>query len=246
VDREKEQLSRNKYKLPYHWIRDPLHRHSLPYFGYAKVVLDGLPKPPATVLDAGCGDGRISAEIVDHGYKLVGIDYLELSVIYAKTLVTDGTFLAGDLREDLTLNCGLEERQFDAVVMIEVYEHIPPKDCPVVLENLAHLLRSGGKLIISVPSKSLPLSKLHYRHFERQEFERELEMAGFGVQEIICQHRIDRLTRWLLSDRIDGLLNNRWLQPVFLKRWRRRLYMRYSNVVSNGTDCGRFIAIAIP
>lgn len=244
MDKEKEILTKNKYRLPYHWIRDPLHKYSLPYFGYVSVVLNELPSPPATVLDVGCGDGRVSAEIVRQGYAVTGIDYLELSIQYAKTMVPEGMFFVADLRDDLVANYGLNKSQFDAVVMVEVYEHIPPEDCTVVLANIYNILRPGGTLIISVPSKLLPVSKLHYRHFDRGEFERELEIAGFHVRKMIYQHHISYFTRWLLSDKVDRFLNNSWFQPIFLKRLRRYLYMRYANVVKGELHCGRFIAVA--
>ena len=245
MDNEKEWLSRNKYRLPYHWIQDPLHKYSLPYFGYVKVVLNELsPHRPATVLDVGCGDGRISAEIVCRGYAVTGIDCLGLSILYAKTMVPEGTFFVADLRNDLIANYGLRKGQFDAVVMVEVYEHIPPEDCAVVLANAYNVLRPGGLLIISVPSKLLPLSKLHYRHFDQSEFEQELEVAGFQIRKIIYQHRMDNFTSWLLSDKVERFLNNQLLQPIFLKRLRRHLYMKYANIVNDERHCGRFIAVA--
>ena len=244
MDKEKESLTKNKYRLPYHWIRDSLHKHSLPYFGYGRVVLNELPPPPATVLDVGCGDGRISAEILRQGYAVTGIDYLELSIQYAKTMVPEGKFFVADLRDDLVENFGLNKGQFDAVVMVEVYEHIPPEDCAVVLANVYNILRMEGTLIISVPSKLLPPSKLHYRHFDRGEFEQELEVAGFQIRKMIYQHHMGDFTSWLLSDKIERFLNNNWIQPIFLKRLRRYLYMRYSNVVKNERHCGRFIAVA--
>lgn len=242
---DKTELSRNKYKLPYHWIRDPLHKYSLPYFGYAQIVLDELPPPPLNVLDAGCGDGRIAAEMVWRGYSVTGIDCLELPIIYARNLVPEGKFLVGDLRQNLVLKYGLRERQFDVVTMIEVYEHIPPEDCPTVLANIRQVLQPGGILIVSVPSSSsLTVSELHYRHFSQNELEQELATAGFRVRKTVRQHRVSRLTNWLLSDKVEGILNNSWLQPVVLKRLRRYWYMKFANVVSKERECQRFITIA--
>jgi 2-polyprenyl-3-methyl-5-hydroxy-6-metoxy-1,4-benzoquinol methylase len=241
----KFELGREKYKLPYHWIRDPLNKYSLPYFGYIQVVLDELPPVPISVLDAGCGDGRVSSEMVQRGHSVIGIDQLELSIIYAKNLVPQASFLVGDLRKDLISHYGLQEHQFDAITMIEVYEHIPPQDCPTILANLYQVLKPDGTFIISVPSKSLSvMSKLHYRHFSQSEIERELEKGGFQIQKMIYQHRLDRLTNWLLSNAVEKLLDNRWLQIVFLKRLRRHWYMKYANVVSKERNCQRFIAVA--
>lgn len=233
-------LTRHKYRLPYHWLRDPLHHYSLPYFGYVAVVLRQLPPAPATVLDAGCGDGRVAAEMVRQGYQVAGCDLLKLSVVYARTMVPDGDFFVADLTRPLAM----QPARFDAAVLVEVYEHIPPVHAPMVLENVYRALRPGGRLIISVPSKQIPMSKLHYRHFDVSELEAEMQAAGFQLHILIRQHSLDRITTWLLSNDVYHFLNNQWLQPQFLKRWRQQWYMRYANVVPAGRACGRYIAVA--
>lgn len=244
VDQTKLELTRDKYKLPVHWIQDPFSREGLVYFGYIQVILDQLPPPPANVLDAGCGDGRIAGEMVRQGYTVVGVDILDISINYAKSMVSEGSFFVADLRDDLVSGCGLKAKKFDIVVMVEVYEHLPPEDCPRVLANLCKVLRSGGTLIISVPSKLFPPSQLHYRHFDREEFEREITTAGFQIEKIMYQLRMGSVTNLLLSDTVERLFNNRWLQPIFLKRLRRHFYVKYINVANDESRCGRFIAVA--
>jgi len=244
MDDIKLKKSLNKYKLPYHWMRDDLHRDSVLYFGYIFLMINELPPPPACVLDAGCGDGRVASEMVKRRYAVTGLDYLETSIQYAKTMVPEATFLSGDLRKDLTVHYNLQAAQFDAVTMMEVYEHIPPDDCPAALANLSTVLRPGGSIIISVPSKLLPSSDLHYRHFNQDEFKQEIEAAGFKIRKMLFQHSMGRFVNWLLSDSIERLLNNQWLQPVIIKRLIRSLYMNYANVVSDGGRCGRYIAVA--
>jgi len=238
-----KQLSSDKYKLPYHWIRDPLHRSCLPYFGYLKIVLKNLPAPPAKVLDLGCGDGRIAAEMVKAGYEVTGVDFLETCIIYSKVLVEKGDFIQDDITENLPEKYGFEGK-FDAVTLVEVYEHIPPAKCPAVLENARRALRPDGLLIISVPSKALPFSKIHYRHFELEDFERELRQAGFKVNKIIYQYNLNKFFKWILSDRMEKFLNNKYIQPVFLKRMRKRLFMKWGNVMKGEKNCGRYIALA--
>jgi 2-polyprenyl-3-methyl-5-hydroxy-6-metoxy-1,4-benzoquinol methylase len=238
------QLSRKKYRLPYHWIRDPLARDSLSYFGYLKLVLQNLPVEGRRILDAGCGDGRLAHDISQKGHEVTGIDLLDVSIGYAEQLVPEASFYVADLREDLSPILKINEESFDAVVLVEVYEHIPPDDCPVVLKNLGRLLKTGGKIIVSVPSKVLPLSRLHYRHFSEGSFVSELEQAGFFVEKMIYQHNARRFNSFLFGMRFDRFLSNRWLQPVFLKRLRKYCYDFSVNLVSKREDCGRFIAVA--
>lgn len=244
MDKIKLELSQKKYQLPYHWIRNSLHPESLPYFGYAKIILDELPNPPANILDAGCGDGRIVSEMINRGYKVTGIDYLDISIHYAKLMVSEAEFLVADLRKDLISEYCLKSKSFDAISMVEVYEHIPPEDCHNVLINLKQVLQPNGILIISVPNKTLPLSKLHYRHFEQSEFEMELEKAGFTIKKMIYQHKLDKVTKFILGKKVENFLNNRWFQPQVLNTLRKKWYMKHANIVNNPNNCGRFIAIA--
>jgi 2-polyprenyl-3-methyl-5-hydroxy-6-metoxy-1,4-benzoquinol methylase len=244
MDREKQELTERKFKLPYHWMRDPLHRDSLPYFGYAQIVLEELPPAPARVLDAGCGDGRIAALIAEQGHQVSGLDFLEISAQYARIMVPAGDFRSGDLRRDLVADYGFAPGSFDAVVLIEVYEHIPPEDCPAVLANVMNLLKPGGTFLVSVPTKLVPMSNLHYRHFDPGELERELQAAGLAVEKVLGQHRVGGWADLLMGDALDNLLNNGWLQPVILKRLRRKLYQSRCNRVSPAEPCGRFIALA--
>ena len=122
-------------------MRDPLSRYGLPYFGYIQIVLEEL-SAPAGILDAGCGDGRVAAELVRKGCTVTGIDLLDISITYAQTLVPEGRFLVGDLSNDLIAHYGMKAGQFDTVLLIEVYEHLPPEVCPNVLTNLRRVLRN--------------------------------------------------------------------------------------------------------
>lgn len=244
MDEVKKALSYEKYKLPNHWLRTPLQKDGLPYFGYMAVILAQLPRKPVRVLDAGCGDGRISAEIARLGHTVVGLDFLELPVIYAQNMVPQAQFFVGDLRQPLRSQHASMAQPFDVVVMVEVYEHIPPSDCPAVLRHLRQVMQADGRLIISVPSKQVAMSSLHYRHFDEALIRAELAEAGFAVQTMLYQHKLTWLTKLLLSNRAEAVLDNGWLQPVFLKRLRQVVYMKYLNVSQQPTACGRYIAIA--
>jgi SAM-dependent methyltransferase len=225
-------------------MRHPLHRDSLSYFGYIDIVLGELPPGPLRLLDAGCGDGRVAHELVQAGHHVTGVEYLETSVQYARHLVPQADFLPADLREDLLELPGLAPDSFDAAVLVEVYEHLPPADCPLVLANLHRLLKPGGLLIVSVPTKLLPPSKLHYRHFDRGEAEGELEQAGFRILKVIGQHRLDALGRLVLHRGWDYLLHNGVLELAALGPIRKKIFMRHGNRVPEGLPCGRYILVS--
>ena len=87
------------------------------------------------------------------------------------------------------------------------------------------------------------MSKLHYRHFEEAAFREELEAAGFEVDRVLRQHRLGGFAEKLLSPKLDRVIENGWLEPTFLKRLRRKLYMRFANGVDPQRPCGRYLAV---
>lgn len=66
---------------------------------------------PATVLDAGCGTGRVAIELARHGVEVVGVDVAPSMLTAARQRSTDVTWVKSDLAS-LVLG-----RRFDVVVM---------------------------------------------------------------------------------------------------------------------------------
>ena len=66
---------------------------------------------PASVLDAGCGTGRVGIELARHGIEVVGADLDESMLAQARELAPDISWVRSDLAE---LDLG---RTFDVVVM---------------------------------------------------------------------------------------------------------------------------------
>lgn len=66
---------------------------------------------PASVLDAGCGSGRVGVELARHGIDVVGVDVNASMLATARRLAPAVTWVQADLA---TLDLG---RTFDVVVM---------------------------------------------------------------------------------------------------------------------------------
>ena len=100
---------------------------------------------PASVLDAGCGTGRVAIELSRRGYDVVGIDLDEAMLQSARTKAPDLTWLHGDLADP---GLDLGNRTFDLVVMAgNVLIFVAPGTEGQVIENAARWLRPGGRLI---------------------------------------------------------------------------------------------------
>ena len=66
---------------------------------------------PHTVLDAGCGTGRVAIELARHGIDVVGVDVDASMIAEARRLAPDQAWIEADLVE---LSLG---REFDVVVL---------------------------------------------------------------------------------------------------------------------------------
>ena len=97
---------------------------------------------PASVLDAGCGTGRVAVELARRGLDVVGVDLDPSMLEVARAKQPGLPWLVGDLATvDL-------ERRFDVVVLAgNVVIFLAPGTEAAVVANMARHLREGGALV---------------------------------------------------------------------------------------------------
>lgn len=108
-----------------------------------------LPEPSthAVALDAGCGNGSLTAWLATKGFSVRGIDVAEDGIAQAQENHAGIPFEVRSIYDDLAdLHHG---RQFDLIVSSEVIEHLfaPAR----FVANLYANLRPGGLLILTTP-----------------------------------------------------------------------------------------------
>jgi len=97
---------------------------------------------PASVLDGGCGTGRVGRELARRGISVTGVDIDEEMLGTARRKAPDVTWRLADLR-DVDLG-----ELFDAIVLAgNVMIFLAPGSEADVLENMARHLAVGGVLI---------------------------------------------------------------------------------------------------
>lgn len=233
---------RRRYQLPEHWVAHEAGHLGIDYFAYVSLVLDLLPPEPRTILDAGCGDGRLAAELVRRGHRVVGVDYSERAVGFARVLVPGPDFLCADLSE-LDRHPELD-REFQTVLLVEVLEHLPPAAHAKLLRALALRAVRGGELIVTVPTKNLPLNKWHYVHFSYEEIEGLLRGAGWAVERVVYNYRVNLWSRLLYSRSLPWrLIQNRHYDLIFARRALRGLFERWFKVAPSAEKAGRYILL---
>jgi ubiquinone/menaquinone biosynthesis C-methylase UbiE len=111
--------------------------------GEADLVSGLLGEPPATVLDAGCGTGRVAIELARRGYDTVGID-VEASMLDAARRKAPGLeWVLGDLS-----SADLPDSRFDLVVAagnVMIFLELGTE--AAVVANLARTVAPGGLVV---------------------------------------------------------------------------------------------------
>jgi SAM-dependent methyltransferase len=99
---------------------------------------------PGSVLDAGCGTGRVAIELRRRGRDVVGVDMDPGMLEAARQKAPELVWIEGDLG-DTTLAIG---RRFDVVVMAgNVLIFVTPGTEGKVVSNMAAHLAPGGRLV---------------------------------------------------------------------------------------------------
>jgi SAM-dependent methyltransferase len=156
-----------------------------------------------SVLDAGCGSGRIGEFVLEAGAsRYLGVDFAEPMIALAEErlarfgdrveLVTDD-FLGAPL-----------QGQFDVVIALGIFDYLP--DPARFLSRVFDLCSVGGCVVGSFPAWSPikgPVRKIRYEwigdcpifNYERTGLERMAHQAGFERLEILAPGRSGFLVR---------------------------------------------------
>jgi 2-polyprenyl-3-methyl-5-hydroxy-6-metoxy-1,4-benzoquinol methylase len=108
-------------------------------------ALEQLREPPLRVLDVGCGEAQITAELARAGFDVVGVDVAEEPLRRARRRHPQL-----DLRLVGESEWALADASFDAVFSGETIEHV--RDTIGWLSEVRRVLRSGGSLLLSTPA----------------------------------------------------------------------------------------------
>ena len=142
---------------------------------------------PSSVLDAGCGTGRVAAELGRRGFDVCGTDRDPAMLAVARERSPDLRWVEADLA-DPAFDLG---RRFAVVVAAgNVMLFIDPGTEAAVVANLAHPVEPGGALVAGFQLESRGLSLARYdevateAHLRLEErygtWEREPFVAGGG------------------------------------------------------------------
>lgn len=103
---------------------------------------------PASVMDAGCGTGRVALELARRGIQVVGVDLDPRMLRAARAKATQVGWIEEDLGDVDVRDASGRRRRFDVVVMAgNVMIFLEPGSEGRVVANLAGHLAPGGALV---------------------------------------------------------------------------------------------------
>jgi len=214
-----------EYWFPYHYItsfRESFSQHFVDTWGinYA-ITLDHIIKrveelAPCSVVDIGCGDGRLTRELsfCSSIRTLQGIDYSERAIRLAKAMNADRDNVQFRAL-DITVGEGVLES--DLGILMEVFEHIPLDECEKFLAGVRSLLKSGARLLVTVPHANKPLEYKHYQHFTQDSLLPYFQ-KDFRVEKVVPFEKkavSRKLLDHLLCNRLFVLNNQRLLNMAY-------------------------------
>jgi ubiquinone/menaquinone biosynthesis C-methylase UbiE len=99
-----------------------------------------------TILDVGCGEGRMAGEIAAAGAHATGVDPNPSALERARALVPAATFVRAGAEA-----LPFRSASFDVVVVVNALHHVPTDLMDLALAEVSRVLRPEGILIVMEP-----------------------------------------------------------------------------------------------
>ena len=121
-----------------HWFEERWEKETV---AFAQAILQHLPKRRCTVLDYGCGVGRLAKELLRlrSNITVLGVDASEDELRWASEYVNDSRFVP--------LKPAELDQPVDAIYCIYVLQHVPAIELRQAIERMHYHLKANGKLL---------------------------------------------------------------------------------------------------
>jgi 2-polyprenyl-3-methyl-5-hydroxy-6-metoxy-1,4-benzoquinol methylase len=170
------------YDIPYHWAMGRFFQY-VNRLAVDRVApfLDGR-----TVVEMGCGDGYLTAQLSRHAKTVFAFDLNERAIAFAKLIVEEPnvTFSAGRAQDLVALSRANLDTKPDVVATFEVAEHLSPEELDAFLAGAREVLGAGGSLVLTTPNGARrpghKLNPYHAHEFTTAELRGILSAAGFA------------------------------------------------------------------
>lgn len=142
------------------------------------LIANLIPNRNITVLDIGVGYGFLELRLEKSNISIYGIDVSPKSIFRANNLYK-GTFVIASVKA-----IPFKNNFFDFVCIPEVLEHLYDSESDIAMREITRVLKTDGKLIVSVPLYDEVYSghpSGHVRVFTPEKLFGEINKNGFTV-----------------------------------------------------------------
>lgn len=166
------------------------------------------------VLDLGCGRGDFGRLRPDPAVEVVGLDH------DADAVATAARYENARQADLSSGTLPFEPATFDAVFAKDVLEHLA--DSARMVGEIARVMRTGGRLIVSVPMEYpwvVWRDYTHFRGFTRDAVRLMLEDQGFAVGHVVPMGELPGAGRLGLVNALPALLSVPGMRRLFGRSW---------------------------
>jgi len=174
--------------------KDPIRFYKLPVIGRLyqrriELCLEQLTGGDS-ILEIGFGSGVSFLNLKEIFLHIHGLDLTADAAPIAEMF--DSMGISTDLRNGSVLEMPYADKQFDAVLLISILEHLQPLDQDQAFSEIARVLKPGGQLVYGVPVER-PLMVFLFRllgtdirthHFSTEEDVQQAAEKVFGKGQI--------------------------------------------------------------
>jgi 2-polyprenyl-3-methyl-5-hydroxy-6-metoxy-1,4-benzoquinol methylase len=175
----------------------------------ARLAARLVPMSARNILDIGIGPGWVEELLEHRGIDLYGTDISEETIKNMKQRFPKDHFSVESLYD-----LHRQKRKYDAVIMLEVLEHVPPSRTFKVLHDIYSILNDNGHFILSVPMNE-GLETMsdnpngHVRMYTEPLIKSELQITGFTVIRTTTLYAFPTL--YMLKNLLaKTILSNHW------------------------------------
>lgn len=216
----------NEYWFPYHYVAkmpdEGFQQHFVDIWGinYISTIEFMLNRirdlNPESLIDVGCGDGRLTREIAlnTEVSTLYGVDYSSRAINLARAMNQDISwvqFAAEDIMSDHKLP------KADVIILMEVFEHIPIESCRAFLESVSKMLKPGGRMLMTVPHINKSVEYKHFQHFSIESLTAYLTNS-FDIVDVVPFERkgiVRKCINYILANRLFVLHSGYILRLIY-------------------------------
>ncbi|MBU1165148.1 class I SAM-dependent methyltransferase [Patescibacteria group bacterium] len=163
-----------------------------------------------TVLDLGCGQGRIVPLLKNKKINYVGLDNCTSLIKNAQGLYPNYKFINQDITK-----LDLPKKSFDKILVIAILHHIPSKSLRLkILKNIKKLLKEGGMLL---------MTNWNLDDYQHKQKATELEKGDYYIPWRIKKEKVMRYYHNFGKKELDDLIKEAGLTIVKSQKNKRNL-----------------------